>query len=108
MRNPKSLSDLFLNFSEEEKREIYLDVAQKATERQLETLEKYMEQIELQQEPKVLEGEYQFQPDQQKLFRNLQSAADYCISFGIRNYVIQDGNTVDGQYVVQVSYQRNQ
>ena len=56
----------------------------------------------------ALEGEYQFQPSQVKLFRSLQACANYCISFGIRNYVIQDGNTQAGQYVVQVSYQRNQ
>ena len=52
----------------------------------------------------VLEGEYQFQSSQVKLFRSLQACADYCTSFGIRNYVIQDGTTQEGQYVVQVSY----
>lgn len=60
----------------------------------------------LEHQTEALEGEYEFQPNQNKLFRNLQSAADYCVSFGIRNYVIQDGHTQDGQYVVQVSYQR--
>lgn len=46
MRKPTSLSDLFLNFSEEEKREFMLDVAQKATEQQLEIMEKYNESKE--------------------------------------------------------------
>lgn len=67
-----------------------------------------MEQIENQTEPEALEGTYEFQPNQSKLFKNLSAASDFILSFGIRNYVIQDGNTQDGQYVVQVSYQRNQ
>lgn len=56
----------------------------------------------------AIDGEYQFEPRQTKLFRSLQACADFVISFGIRNYAIQDGQTQDGQYVVQVSYQRNQ
>lgn len=67
-----------------------------------------MEQIESQQEQKVLEGEYQFQPDQQKLFKNLSAASDFILSFGISNYLIRDGFTQDGKYVVQVSYQRSE
>lgn len=53
MRKPRSLPDLFLNFSEEEKQEFMLDVAQKATEQQLETLEKFSEN----KENKDLEGQ---------------------------------------------------
>lgn len=56
----------------------------------------------------ALEGTYEFQPAQQKLFKNLSAASDFILSFGIRNFTVQDGHTQDGQYVVQVSYQRNQ
>lgn len=63
-----------------------------------------MEAIENQAE--ALEGVYEFQSSQQRLFKNLSAASDFILSFGIRNYVIQDGHTKDGQYVVQVSYQR--
>ena len=56
----------------------------------------------------ILEGEYLEQHNQQKLFKNLSAASDFILSFGIRNYQIQDGNTQDGQYTVQVSYQRIQ
>ena len=55
----------------------------------------------------ALEGEYQFQPNQEKLFRNLQSAADYCVSFGIRGYTIQDVSLSNGTNAVLVRYQRN-
>lgn len=64
-----------------------------------------MEAIENQTE--ALEGTYEFQPNQNKLFKNLSAASDFILSFGIRNYVIQDGNTQDGQYVVQITYQRS-
>lgn len=67
-----------------------------------------MEQIENQTEPETLEGEYEFQSSQQRLFKNLSAASDFILSFGIRNFTIQDGHTQAGQYVVQVSYQRNQ
>lgn len=66
-----------------------------------------MEQIENQTEPETLEGEYEFQSSQQRLFKNLSAASDFILSFGIRNFTIQDGHTQDGQYVVQVSYQRS-
>ena len=54
----------------------------------------------------ILEGEYEPSIQQQKLFKNLSAACDYLNSFNINNYVIQDGHTQDGKYVVQVSYQR--
>lgn len=62
-----------------------------------------MEKIE--QENNILEGEYEEQQRHVKLFRNLQSASDFCLSFGIKNFQIKSGYAY-GSPVVQVEYWR--
>lgn len=58
----------------------------------------------IEESTEVLEGEIIIAHEGQKLFKDVIACADFVNVFGIKHYVIRDGHTADGKYVVQLQY----
>lgn len=53
-----------------------------------------------------LEGEVILANQETKLFKSIEALSHYVSIFGIKDYVIRDGRTQAGKYVVQLQYNK--
>lgn len=53
-----------------------------------------------------LEGEVILANQETKLFKNIEALSHYVSIFAIKDYVIRDGRTQAGNYVVQLQYDK--
>lgn len=60
----------------------------------------------IEQNMDVLEGEVILSNQGIKLFKNIEALSHYVSIFAIKDYVIRDGYTQDGEYVVQLQYNK--
>lgn len=60
----------------------------------------------IEQDAEALEGEVILANQETKLFKNIEALSHYVSIFAIKHYVIRDGRTQDGKYVVQLQYNK--